>query len=129
MTIAFASIELAVKELIEDRYEFARGHIGGELSYQHGDGLYVWFGLVAGQTDQLEGSWAVDIDVFADSYGQAMQHALGVEAALLGRRYGRTSVMRLDSITQNEAPVERPWDDDSVFRVGATYAFTARRSG
>lgn len=126
--IPFPMIELAVKELIELRYSPALGKTGGDLSYERGDGLYVWFALVSGSTGQLEGSWAVDVDVFADDYATAMQHALNLESYLLGRPYEHLNIMRIDSITQNEAPVERPWDDDGVFRVGATYSFSARRS-
>lgn len=129
MTNPFGMIEMAVKELVEERYEPARDHVGGDLAYE-GELLYVWLGLVpGGAADQLEGSWIVDIDCFAPSYANAMQAALDIEAALLGRRYADTSEMRLDRITQNEGPAERPWDDESVFRIGATYAFTARRSG
>jgi len=126
----FPMIELALKELIVERFPSAEGKVGGDLSFTSGDGLYVWYGLVpGGSSTATSGEWIVDIDVFADSYVAAMQAALELEAGLLGRTYAVTSVMRIDSITQNESPAERPWDDETVFRVGATYVFTARRQG
>ena len=126
----FPMIEIALKELIVERFPEADGKLGGDLSYERGDGLYVWYGLVpGGASTATDGEWIVDIDVFADSYAAAMQAALELEAGLLGKTYGRTSEMRIDSITQNESPAERPWDDDAVFRIGATYVFTARRPG
>lgn len=125
MTVPFPMIELAVKELLESAFSPAV-EVGGHLSY---DGLepYVWFGLVpGGRTTQLDGEWILDIDCFARSYADAMTSALALEALLIGPRRS-TSVLRLDRCDQNEAPVERPWDDETAFRVGATYVFTARR--
>lgn len=127
MTTAFPLIEQAVKELIETKYPAADGKVGGDLSYDQGEGLYVWLGLVpGGSTDQIEGLWVLDIDCFGDDYSTVMTHALALEAALIGPRHV-TSVLRLDNCYQNQAPAERPWDDDRVYRIGAIYTFTARR--
>lgn len=125
----FPMIEKAVRALIETKYPEADGKTGGDLSYTAGDGFYVWIGLVpGGGSTEVDGEWIVDIDVFADSYGEAMGRALMLETLLIGARHV-TEVMRLDNIYQNEAPSERPWDDEQVFRVGAVYTVTARRSG
>lgn len=124
----FPLVEAAIKELIETKFPAAVGKVGGDLSYAPGSGLYVWLGLIGGSTTQVDGQWALDVDVFGDNYAEAMTNALAVEAALVGPRHV-TSTMRLDNCTQNEAPVERPWDDESVFRIGAIYVFTARRTG
>ena len=124
----FPIVQKALKELIEAKYEPAEGKVGGDLSYERSQDLYVWIGLVSGSTDELEGEWAVDIDVFGTDWNATMGHALALEALLLARRHV-TSVMRLDNTRQNESPVDRPWDDDSVYRIGATYVFTARRPG
>jgi hypothetical protein len=121
-------VEKALKELIEAKYEPAASNVGGDLSYDGSSDLYVWLGLVTGQATEIEGEWVVDIDCFGTTYGAAMTHALALEAILLGRRHV-TSIMRLDASSQNESPTERPWEDDSTFRVGATYVFTARRPG
>lgn len=127
MTKAFPMVEMAVKELIET-YEPAKGHTGGDLSYD-GVGLYFWLALIpGGSADQIEGDWNLDIDVFAPSYGEAMQAALDLEAVLVGPRKV-TSVLRLDNVYQNLGPAERPWDDENAYRVGGTYVFTARRPG
>lgn len=128
MTNPFPMVERAVRQLIEAKYPPAASRVGGSLSYQRGSGLYVWIGLTpGGQTTQIDGEWALDIDCFESSYSAAMNHALNLEAVLVGPRHG-TPLMRLDNCYQNEAPSERPWDDDDVFRVGATYTFTARRT-
>lgn len=125
----FGMIELAVKELIETKYEPAQGKVGGDLAYEAGQDLYVWIGLVpGGSTTQIDGQWTVDIDCFGPDYASAMRAALDLEAVLVGPRHV-TSVMRLDNCYQNMGPSERPWDDESVFRIGATYVFTARRTG
>lgn len=131
MTVeAFPMIEKAVKELIEESYQDAAGHVGGDPSYKPGDPLFVWIALIpGGSADETSGSWVLDIDVLADNYGRAMGHALGIEAALLNRKNRRTSQMIIDAVYSNSGPAERPWDDDRVSRIGATYAFTARRSG
>lgn len=129
MTKPFALVERALKELIEAKYEPARGKVGGDPSYVTGQDLFVWVALVpGGATDQVYGDWTVDIDVLAPTYGGAMTAALDLEAALVGPRHV-TSVMRLDNCYQNEGPAPRPWDDETVYRIGATYVFTARRSG
>lgn len=126
----FPLIEVAVKDVIEQKYPLSDGKVGGDLSYESGQDLYVFVGLVpgSGSTDETTGEWAVDIEVFAPSYASAMTHSLALEALLLPGRHA-TSSMILDNVYQNTSPSERPWDDDSVFRVGATYVFTGRRSG
>ena len=127
MTTPFPLVEKAVKELIETKYPAAANNIGGDLAYD-GDELYVYINLMTGSSDQLGGEWVLDIDCFAPSYIEARQHALLIESVLLGPRHV-TSTMRLDNCTQNESPVERPWNVEDQFRVGATYVFTARRTG
>lgn len=129
MTTPFPMIEKAVKELIETKHPAAVGKVGGDFSYEPDQDFYVWLGLIpGGSTTQVDGEWIVDVDVFAASYGAAMEKALALEAVLVGPRHV-TSVMRVDNCYQNEGPAERPWDDETVFRIGATYAFTARRAG
>lgn len=127
MTVTpFPMIEKAVRELVQT-YEPASGKTGGSPDFDPGVDLYVMISLVpGGSTDQIEGDWVLDIDVFSSSYGSAMNHALALEPVLIGSRKV-TSVLRLDNVYQNEGPAERPWDDEGTFRVGATYAFTARR--
>lgn len=127
---AFPMIERALRELIETLMPEADGKVGGSLSYDGMTDFYIWLGLVpGGSATETDGEWVVDIDVFDTAYGRAMDRALALEPLLLKRGGHRTSTMRIDSVYQNEGPAERPWDDDTVFRVGATYVLTARRSG
>ena len=130
MTEPFKMIEMALKELIERELPNAEGRVGGDLSFDPAtQDFYVWLGLVPGGTaDQISGSWILDIDVFAKGYVEAVTLANALEAVLLRPRH-TTSEMRIDNTYQNTGPTERPWDDESVFRVGGTYVFTARRSG
>jgi len=126
----FPMIEVALKQLLERDLAGAEGKVGGDLSYDGVADFYVWIGLVpGGASNALEGTWIVDIDVFSKGYGVSMNKALAIESVLLKPGGHRTSTMRIDSASQNTGPADRPWDDDSVFRVGATYVFTARRSG
>lgn len=131
MTIQpFSLIEVAIKDLIEAKYEPAAGNVGGDLSYS-GQDLYVWIGLIpgGGAADQIEGTWAVDIDAFAATYGEAMTHALAIEAMLLAPGGHRTDTMRVDSVYESSSPAEVPWDDEGSYRISATYVFSARRPG
>lgn len=130
MTInPFGLIEMAVKDLVEAKYPAADGKVGGDLSYTSDQDLYVWIGLLpgGGSSDEIEGTWAVDIDVFGNSYAVAMGHALALEAVLLTPGGHVTDTMRVDRVFQNTGPAEGPWDDDSAFRISATYVFSARR--
>lgn len=129
MTEAFPLVESAIKELIEDEMSGATGNVGGDLAYDGTQDFYVWIGLIpGGVSDQIEGEWNVDIDVFGTNYAETVGRANQLEAILVGPRHV-TSVMRIDNCYQNSGPAERPWDDDTVYRIGATYVFTARRSG
>jgi hypothetical protein len=124
-------IEKVVKQVIEGLMPSAAGKIGGDLSYDAASqDFYIWLGLVPGGANtELEGTWIVDIDVFDTSYSAAFERALALEPLLVARGGHRTDRLRIDNVYQNEGISERPWNDDSVFRVGATYVFTARRSG
>lgn len=129
--IPFAMIEVSASEMLTDLVEDITDElIGGDLSYDGEKDFYVWIGLVGGLSDETSGQWSVDIDVFDSTYGQAMNRCLEIEAALLGAKGHQTQGMIIDRVYQNEAPTERPgWDEESSYRVGATYVFTARRRG
>ncbi len=130
MTIAaFPMVEKAVRQVIEAGMPEAVGKTGGDPGFEPGDEFFVWISLIpGGSTSEIDGQWYIDIDVLAPSYAKAMQVSLDLEPVLLARRHV-TETMRLDSTFQNEAPSERPWDDDAIFRVNAVYVFTARRTG
>lgn len=130
MTQPFPIVEKAIKQYIESAYPVALGKTGGDPSFDSGADLYVWISLVpgGGRTDEIYGQWTYDIDVFAPDYVTAMGHALNLEALLVGPRHV-TPTLILDNTYQNEAPSERPWDDETMVRIGATYVSTARRPG
>lgn len=127
----FGMIERAVKQALVARMPDVEGSIGGDLSFDAAtDDFYVYISLAAGGGNgTIFGEWAVDIDVFDQSYTQAMRRALEIEALLLSPGGHRTPEMRLDFGFQNAYPAERPWDDESSARIGSTYVFTARRPG
>lgn len=124
----FPMMEKALKELLARKMGVALDSVGGDLSYDAStDDFYIWLGLVGGSTNEVSGLWTVDIDVFDNHYSQAMTRALAIESMLLRRGGHRTTFMILDNVSQNEAPMERPWEDDNAYRIGATYTFVARR--
>lgn len=125
-TAPFGSVEMALTEILKEGLGLTDAEIGGDLRYP-GTGRYYYLELIGGQTDRLYGTWSVDIDIFARTYAQAMGAALDLEAFLVGRQH-RSAGMLIDQCSQNEAPSQRPWRENKVARVGATYVFTARRS-
>lgn len=132
MAEPFPMIETSLKEFIETKYPPAEGKVGGDPSYAVGDDFFVWISMVpgSGRTDEIEGSWAIDIEVFAPTYGAAMTISLALEAHLLvARRFKADNGLIIDSIEQNTAPGESPWEDNGTFLVGGTYVVSARRSG
>lgn len=124
----FKMVERAIQQHLEANVPDAQDRVGGDPGYEPGDDFWIWISLLGGRTDEINGLWTVDVDVLARSYALAMDISLLAEAALLSRRIV-TPTMRLDRSFQNEAPSERPWGDDSVYRVGAVYVFSARRTG
>lgn len=137
---SFGSIEEAIKALLLASYEplvalgdDAGDHIGGDLSFEPGDGWYIRIDKTAGRTDRFGGDFVVDIEVFGDSsigYLATESHALDIEALLLGYPHVVEVEDRkvvFDEVSQNALPDELPWEDDTVTRMGATYVITARR--
>jgi hypothetical protein len=129
MTAPFPPILIAVNEIVAGFFGLPpeTDKVGGDLSYDGTSDFYVWLGLVTGSATLLDGSWVVDIDVFGRDYASTVQRALDLEPFLLKRGGHRATGVLVDAVTQNEAPTERFWDDDTVYRIGATYSLTARR--
>jgi hypothetical protein len=122
----FPPVIRTTKNMLEALYTEAANHVTGELDFVSGDGWKIYIGLVGGSADQIEGTWTVDIDILADSWNDAMDRSLDIEAAIVGPRR-RAGTILVDNVYQNETPVDRPWSDEAVSRVGATYTITARR--
>lgn len=126
----FKPIEKTVRALIEAKHPDTVGRTGGDLSYTPDQPFYVFIsGVPGGATaDELTGTWAVDIEVFDTSWTQAVNRLLAIEATLVGVRGFRHDGQQIDRVFINTSAGDRPWDDDTVHRIGGTYVFSARRS-
>lgn len=134
------SIEAAVRKLLmsslpglrEMPPAEGRKYVGRDFSFDPTTAdFYIRLGKVPGPGGRLETTHIVDIEVFARNYLAAESRSLDIEALLLGYPHvvevdGRE--VGFDRVHQNVVPDELPWEDDSVSRVGATYAITVRRS-
>jgi hypothetical protein len=133
---AFTSVERALMALFVRDYPPLTGldtRIGGEMPGTV-DGWYIRIDKVpGGRSDSFEGTFAVDVEVFSQDYLDAEKIAYDLEALLLAHGYhvvisdGKRWVF--DDVFQNTGVSDLPWDgDDDTYRLGATYAITARRS-
>jgi len=83
-----------------------------------------------GSSDRLQGDFVIDLEVFGQDYALVESVAFALEALVLGYPHvvevdDRKVVF--DDVTENAGPADFPWDDDSTYRLGATYVITARR--
>lgn len=123
----FPSIEKALRQVIQDGYPAAQGHVGIALRYEDEE-LYVWLGLFGGSNDATSGEWTFDIDIFGSNYNTALGHASAIEALLLTPGGHRTDELIIDYVAQNAVPHLIPWgDDEETFRLTSTYVIRARR--
>ena len=123
----FGPIELAVAELLEARFPGAK--VSGDIEYignRAPNAFFVAQVPGAGKLTETEGTWYVDVDVFDTEYLDGLDRAEDVSILFLNKRL-RTSKIIFDKVEQSSPPAEIPWRDDSVYRIGATYSFTARR--
>lgn len=106
--------------------------VGGDLAYDAA--AMPWFIRIdrvpGGSAGRLEGRTVIDLEVFSGDYLLAESVAFDLEALALGYPHvveveGRKVVF--DDVTQNVGVADLPWEDDSVYRLGATYVITARR--
>ena len=82
MTNPFPLVELAVRELVIADCRSPRTGSAATCPTSPVEPYYVWFGLIpGGSTNEIEGEWVLDIDVFDDDYTDAMNVALDLEAA------------------------------------------------
>lgn len=135
--VPWPSIERALLQVIltydgmpEDANE-ALERVGGDLAY---DGVMPWYVRIdevpGGASNQIEGIFVVDVEVFAPEYTIAESVSNDLEALLL--RYPHVVEVDdrkvvFDRVTQNSRPNDFPWEDETVTRLGATYVITARR--
>lgn len=133
----FGPVERALLTLIVERLDaeppVSLALVGGDFAYDPETmPYYIRIDKVpGGTTGQLQGDFIVDLEVFAPDYGTAESLAFSLEALVLGYPHsvvvdGRKVV--LDSVDQNSGVADLPWEDDSTYRLGATYVITLRRN-
>ena len=137
----FSPIELAVLALIRrDGLTLANGthlpvpdaQVGGDFGYDPETmPWYIRIDLVpGGSSDRFQGDFIVDLEVFGADYLLTSSVAFALGALALGYPHvvevdGRKVVF--DDVSENVGPADLPWEDDSTYRIGATYVITARR--
>jgi hypothetical protein len=134
------SMERAVLALLERDFVTRDGvrladhpeRVGSDFAFVRG--TTPWFiridRIPGGNSGRIEGRTVIDLEVFSDDYLLAESVAFDLEALALGYPHvveveGRKVVF--DDVTQNVGVADLPWEDDSVYRLGATYVITARR--
>lgn len=132
----FSRIERSLLLLLVQKYPGLEGSdawVGGDFAYDAA--TMPWYIRIdkvpGGATDRLEGDFIIDLEVFSNDYDQAESVAFDLEALALGYPHvvevdGRRVVF--DSVVQNVGVADLPWEDDSTYRLGATYVITARRA-
>lgn len=128
--VAFVPSELAMRNLILGLLpSLDPAQVGGDFAYA-GD-TYVRVDKVGSVADALEGDFVVDVEVFGSDYLGTYRFALDLDALIFERPYHVVDVderrVVLEGFSQNTGPDDLPWDDDYVYRIGATYAFSMRR--
>jgi hypothetical protein len=132
----FGSVERAIMALFVRDYAPLTGldeRIGGEFPGDV-DGWYIRLDRVpGGRTDSFGGTFVLDLEVFSQDYINAEKIAHDLEAIMLSHGYhvvvadGKRWVF--DDVFQNQGVADLPWDgDDDTYRLGSTYALTARRA-
>lgn len=137
----FRPIELAVLALIRregltletgQHVEVPELQVGGDFGYDPDQ--MPWFIRIdlvpGGASDRFQGDFIVDLEVFGADYLLTGSVAFALEALVLGYPHvvevGDRKVV-FDDVTQNVGVADLPWEDDSTYRLGATYVITARR--
>lgn len=124
----FGPIESAVRALIIDRYPSIGTRVGRSPSYVYGQEPYIQVVKTPGGGTNLQrGEWALDISVHDDNYLNAETIAGELEVVLLSVKGAKYGGIRIDSVSQNQAPSSRPAKDERAFEVGTIYVFDARR--
>jgi hypothetical protein len=133
--VPFPSVERALMALIlnlETDTPLDPAWVGGDFAFD--PATMPWYirlnQVPGGRGGQLAGDFVIDVEVFGQDYLATESVAFALDALVLGYPHvvevdGRKVV--LDEVFQNMGPAALPWEDDSVFRFGATYSITIRR--
>lgn len=141
----FSSMERAVMQLLLDKFAYdpdtelhtggdplPDAQVGGDFGYD--PGAMPWYIRIdkvpGGSSDRMQGDFVLDLEVFGSDYLLTESVAFALEALVLGYPHvvevGDRKVV-FDDVTQNVGVADLPWEDDSTYRLGATYVITARR--
>ena len=132
---SFTSAERALMALVlslETDEPVDPARVGGDFAFD--PETMPWYiridRIPGGRAGQIQGSQIVEVEVFSQDYLVADSLAFAIDALALGYPHvvevdGRKVV--LDRVFQNMGPADLHWEDDSVFRIGATYSITMRR--
>lgn len=130
----FGSPEKVLKALIlglETDTPIDPAWVGGDFAFNPATmPWYIRIDRVGGRSGQHQGEFTVDLEVFGLDYQATESVAFALEALVLGYPHGvevdgQKTV--IDDVFQNEGVDELPWEDDGVYRLGATYVLTLRR--
>lgn len=127
---AVLALILTYDGMPEDQTQ-ALARVGGLFDYDGSTPWYVRIDRIFSQSGQLEGVFTYDIEVFAPADGTLAESVSDdLEALLLGYPHVvevEDETFVFDTVFQNSGRRPLPWEDESVTRLGATYAITARR--
>lgn len=131
----FSSMERALMALLVrdlPQLEESDLRVGGDFDFQPATmNFYIRIDKVpGGRADIHEGTFVFDVEVFSQDYLLAESVAFAIETLALGYPHVVEVEDRkvvFDDVTQNVGVADLPWEDDSTYRLGATYVITARR--
>lgn len=132
----YPDIETLLLDWLEATYpELAPGPLGRRVDTETpanlqqllaDDGVVVRVGLLAGRDDGVTDYSVVDVDVFADSRATAYAWAVGIRSQVTSGPH-RVGSAVIDRVVTEEKPRRLPWEDENIWRFGATYRISARR--
>jgi hypothetical protein len=104
--------------------------VGSSLDDVEDNLMYLRLETLGGAGGRLNRITTMDVEHFAETYSQANTQAEAFSAYLLGYprsvKVGERLVV-LDMVVETRPPVEMPWDDSPIRRLGATYQISVRR--
>lgn len=121
----FPDIEKALAALLAS-YVSDSAHIGSFTPSVFDGLLFCRVTRFGGGDDGITDHPAVDIDWFHPTRDGAMTPAREAHAFLIGSWHKSGSTL-IDLVSGDVGPVERPWPNTNIRRIGGTYTVSARR--
>lgn len=116
--------------LADRDFESVYGGHGDSLNDVEDNLMYLRAEIIGGSGGRLNRYTVIDVEHFASLYRDAKMQAEAFSAYLLGYPRSVTVGERLvvlDEVVETRPPVELPWDDSPIRRIGATYQISVRR--